>query len=1319
MSRIFISHSSRDDKRAIEVRDWLVANGWDDVFLDLDPVRGLAPGERWQNALKAAADRCEAVLFLISLNWLNSRWCLSEYLLAKQLGKRLFPVLIGEVGVAALPADMAADHQAVDLASDPQGWERLKQGLRRAGLDANSFSFPAGRRPYPGFEPLTEEDAAIFFGRDAQVLRGLDRLRLMRDTGAERVLAVLGASGAGKSSFLRAGLWPRLRRDDRNFWPLPVIRPERAGLTGRAGLYAALEGALTDQRLAGCPAITSFPRSRSALGEFVTREGLARLFIAIRLATAAALGDDSSASPALVLCIDQAEELLSEEGTTEAERFLNLLAKAFEADRHLLAIMSIRSDAYPRLQAMPSLAGLAREPFDLPPIPQASLRSVIEGPARLVTPPLKLEPAFVDAVLEDATGHDALPLLAFTLNRLMREHGADGVLTLQHYTKSGGVRGAVTAAVEEALDEGRRRGLVPKDDKSLEALLGQAFVPHLARVNDVGTFVRRTASVDEIPAAARGLVDLLVEARLLTRHRGEQREVIEVAHEALLREWPLLRQFLEADREFLVGKRQLADDVAIWEAAPPERKVDALLSGLRLTRAQQWLTERASHEFTPTERSFVGESVRAAQARQRWLTRMAAAVILLLAGFSAVAAWQWIRATRTAAFAEQEKMRAEQNAAEAERNAGVAAQQTREAEAQLARSQRNESRALAERSLNSIESNDLIAAMRYALEALPNDFSSPNRPLVRRAEFALSKSLLLNRLKFPLAPSKDWVNTVALGPNGKVAATGTRDGLLSIWNLETGDLVKTFNTGRRAVFRVAFSPDGKLVASSHQDPNSIVVRDVETGHIVCDLKVNTDYSILRIFFAPSISTLITVGNSFEARPRLWSLESCRMAGTFDLLNSSSVATAVAMRDDERFLALATTNRPESSAFYLWDLPTRKLVFTNAKDAEGQSTLDLSNFEKEFEKENDFEKGEEIRSVAFNKTNELVLLGKRTVYLIDLVARKIKKRWQVTEDDHRNRPNILLVTRDGNRIVVPISDSDLAVYDSVGGNRVATLRGGVSKLISAVISPNQRLVAGAAEDLSIRIWDIATGNQVLLLRGHTERLSGLLFSKDGHELISYGDNPARVWDVREDEQRAAAGPGVEWKVQLVTRSGSDALVARVRNSKTEAGKADEVESLGLWNFEKRKLVREIDSSAVLRPDLRHTLFSPDGTRILFVRSYTASDEKRTDPLVQKELEELAASYHLPIAALSAGATLFELANVESGKTEHSLMVPTKTEGDVNLVLSADGSMLGIISEIYGSEDADTMSYFQIWDIADGKVNLEISAWSISEALLRAG
>jgi hypothetical protein len=493
-----------------------------------------------------------------------------------------------------------------------------------------------------------------------------------------------------------------------------------------------------------------------------------------------------------VFCVDQTEELLSEEGRQEAGRFLDLLAKAFATDQHLLAIMSIRSDAYPRLQAEPRIAGLAREPFDLPPIPEGSLRSVIEGPARLADPPLKLEPAFVDTVLEDATGHDALPLLAFTLNRLTREHGADRILTLQHYKTSGGVRGAVIAAVDEALSEGQRRGLIPKEQKALETLLRQAFVPHLARVNEVGQFTRRTANAEEILAPARALVDLLVEARLLTRDRGEQGEVIEVAHEALLREWPLLRQFLEADREFLAGKRQLAEDVAIWQVTPAAGKADALLSGLRLTRAQQWLMDRASHELTPTERGFIRESIRAVQTRQRWRTRLAATVILLLAGFSTIAAWQWIRATRTAAIAVQnaaearaEKARADQSASEAQRNADEAHEQrdraerealraTRQAEvsdtrAQLIQSQfilRDAPREGLRHSLEAAQKLDQLGAADEALPLLSSILNTARElPPLKPYAYSLDHATVFARQRPPKTPAEQKKLLTVVGSN--------------------------------------------------------------------------------------------------------------------------------------------------------------------------------------------------------------------------------------------------------------------------------------------------------------------------------------------------------------------------------------------------------------------------------------------------------------------------------------------------------------------------------------------------------------------------
>ncbi len=125
MSKIFLSHSSVNNASALAVANWLADSGWDDYFLDLEPARGLAPGERWQEALKAAADRCEAVLFLISPAWRDSRWCLAEFLLAKQLGKTIFGVLIEATPLESLPKEITAEWQLCDLVN---GAER--QSLR-------------------------------------------------------------------------------------------------------------------------------------------------------------------------------------------------------------------------------------------------------------------------------------------------------------------------------------------------------------------------------------------------------------------------------------------------------------------------------------------------------------------------------------------------------------------------------------------------------------------------------------------------------------------------------------------------------------------------------------------------------------------------------------------------------------------------------------------------------------------------------------------------------------------------------------------------------------------------------------------------------------------------------------------------------------------------------------------------------------------------------------------------------------------------------------------------------------------------------------
>ena len=118
VSRIFLSHSSTNNAEAVALRDWLAENGWkDEIFLDLDPQRGIVAGERWERALNEAASRCEAVLFLVSRAWLNSGWCLKEFNLAHRLNKRLFGVLIEDLPVADLPVNLTNTWQLVRLAT--------------------------------------------------------------------------------------------------------------------------------------------------------------------------------------------------------------------------------------------------------------------------------------------------------------------------------------------------------------------------------------------------------------------------------------------------------------------------------------------------------------------------------------------------------------------------------------------------------------------------------------------------------------------------------------------------------------------------------------------------------------------------------------------------------------------------------------------------------------------------------------------------------------------------------------------------------------------------------------------------------------------------------------------------------------------------------------------------------------------------------------------------------------------------------------------------------------------------------------------------
>jgi TIR domain len=138
MPRVFISHSSRNNDWAIALRDWLVAEGWsgpDDIFLDLDPEQGIAAGQKWQHAFADAATRCEAVLFIVSAEWLASRWCQDEYQLANKYNKKLFALLIDDYPLERLPGGLTAQWQIVQLrANQPNASLRCIRTRNSNGL---------------------------------------------------------------------------------------------------------------------------------------------------------------------------------------------------------------------------------------------------------------------------------------------------------------------------------------------------------------------------------------------------------------------------------------------------------------------------------------------------------------------------------------------------------------------------------------------------------------------------------------------------------------------------------------------------------------------------------------------------------------------------------------------------------------------------------------------------------------------------------------------------------------------------------------------------------------------------------------------------------------------------------------------------------------------------------------------------------------------------------------------------------------------------------------------------------------------------------
>jgi hypothetical protein len=647
MTAIFISHSSKDAVAAETIKAWLEAQGHTSIFLDFDPEVGIKAGSDWEQTLYRKLRQCQAVIALLTPHWLASKWCFAEFVQAREQGKAIFPVKVQPCDDSSVFADI----QHIDLTTNQdEGYQRLADGLKARGLDpVDVFDWDPRRPPYPGLMAFQEEDAAIFFGRNEDIFRGLETLDSLRRFGRNtpRFVLFLGASGSGKSSLVRAGLIPRLKKSPGRWLPVRPFRPQ--------------DNPLDELALALADTFDAFQQPRSwhelraqltAAADQLPADGTALLTLARDLLITAKRHDAT-----MLLTIDQAEELFGSGAADAAARFLRLIRAALDvADRQLMILATLRSDFLSEFQVHPALHDPAYEqdfayvPVTVEPMPLRSFPEIIEGPARLSG--LRLQDGLVEAMMHDTGTRDALPLLAFTLRRLFERYGADGLLGIREYDELGGLEGAIRHEADQVLE-----AVHPSSEELAE--LRAAFVPTLVRINADGAYARRRAYRHEMARRVELLLNRFVDARLLVTDRDKDgQETVEIAHEALLRTWPQLSVWLAEDQDKLRLLESIRRAAQEWDGAGRQEDLlihrdGRLADAAALVREPRFALAAGSVDKAYLDTCHeVQHAQRARRRRIRTTVAALAAGLFILAG---VALWVFIERAAAQAVAQRER----------------------------------------------------------------------------------------------------------------------------------------------------------------------------------------------------------------------------------------------------------------------------------------------------------------------------------------------------------------------------------------------------------------------------------------------------------------------------------------------------------------------------------------------------------------------------------------------------------------------------------------------------------------------------------------
>lgn len=983
--------------------------------------------------------------------------------------------------------------------------------------------------PYKGLQPFQEADAADFFGRDLLIEKLIERMKEPGDI--SRFLAVIGPSGSGKSSVVKAGLIPAIRKGallNSEHWYITQMVP---GADPFRELANALLGIAVDPP-----------------------EGLLEKLRTDKQALVDAINDilpPGDNEGGLLLMIDQFEEVFTQLDDESARaHFLDLLlAPVAVPNFPFRLIITLRADFYDRPLLYPGFGEMVRRRNEVVlPLSADEMREAIVGPAEHAG--VTVETGLVAAIIaEIAEQPGALPLLQYALTEVF-ERKDGNVLTLNAYHESGGVLGALARRAEE---------LYQQTDAEGQEAMRQVFI-RLVNLGEGTDDTRRRAMQHELMALVEDekvvnrVIDALGKYRLLTfDHDPDTRApTVAVAHEALIREWKRLRGWLDESREDILLQRRLAGANEEWQKQ--RRDPSFLAVGVRLQQFES-LVQRETIALTPQEIDYVKASVvqreqreaeeRARAAREAALEKRSRDRMRALAVVLAVAAviTSVLAVLAFASFqnAEDQRKNAEKQRTIAERNAEVSDSLALVASAQTQLSEKN---------------RDLAIALALQANQIPDP---PGE-----AQLALGQAALSPGTRRILAGHEGPVFAVAYSPDGKTAISGSYDQSLILWNLATGEIIRQFGPDNpdtpeveghaHYVRTIAFSPDGQTVLSGGTD-KIMIWWDVTTGEIIRQFGAdNPDTpeveghtkAVRTVLFHPDGKTLVT--SSEDMTLIRWDMETGEVIRQYGPDNPDTADVVEGHAERVRGAALSPDGKLLASAAYdmaiiLWDVETGEILQIMHHDDKAacvtfspDGTKLLSGSADRTLRLWDVETGEQlllmqghgswVKSVAFTPDGLLALSAG------DDATARLWNLTSGTEVDrfvgHGSFIEQAVLSPDAGQFLSASGDGTLREWDLTNGAEIRRLRGHTDGVLSVAISPDGQTALTGAYDTTVRLWNLSTGEQIGHFDGHLDKgeVTPLVFSPDGKLALSSDssgtdpaipdDDVALLWDVATGE-----------------------------------------------------------------------------------------------------------------------------------------------------------------------------------------------------------